>query len=117
MKWKQKKKKIKKQINRIKKSMKSITNFFRKFFSVSPEKQVKIETEECGCEVCQCGTPESNTESTELEAPPQEIVVNIEIPKEEPKVKKEKKSKGVPKNKQGKKEETSKKRSRKNKDA
>lgn len=93
--------------------MKSIINFFRKFFSVSPEKQVKIETEECGCEVCQCGTPES----IELETPPQEIVVNIEIPKEEPKVKKEKTSKGGHKNKQGKKEEASKKKSRKNKDA
>jgi hypothetical protein len=113
--------------------MKSIINFFRNLFSVTPEEQVKIEG--CNCEECTC--PETKTYTPEpeekleaeqviVEAPLEpitETVVKEELVQEtivkEPVVEKEKSPKKYYKKKgsQKKKEGDSKKSSKKSKDA
>jgi hypothetical protein len=113
--------------------MKSIINFLRNIFSVTPEEQVKIKV--CNCKKCTCYeaktyTPEpeekSEIEQVIVEAPlesttdtvDKEELVQETIVKE-PVVKKEKSSKKYYKKKgsQKKKEEDSKKSNKKSKDA
>jgi hypothetical protein len=56
--------------------MKKIINFLRSVFSVSPEKQVKIET--CDCKNCTCNTTETYKEQEEvqeLEKPAETIYI------------------------------------------
>jgi hypothetical protein len=108
--------------------MKSIINFFRNLFSVTPEEQVKME--ECNCEECTC--PETKTYTPEPEVKEEAEQVIVEAPLEptaetvvkeelvqEPVVKKEKSPKKYYKKKgaQKKKEADSKKNNKKDKDA